>query len=72
MGKVPYEDYDCQEIDTKGLIVKMLDHKLRADEEDVLLFHIRHCTDCLAIVADVLLARSQFEKKGKDYIINVN
>lgn len=74
MGKLPIDDYNCEEIDNKGLIVKMLDHELSAVEEDALLFHIRHCTDCLAVVAEVLFARSQFDDqtKGKDYRINVN
>jgi hypothetical protein len=72
MGKLPEEDLKCLEIDQHGLIVKMLDHKLSQAQEDALLFHIRHCSDCLAIVADVLFARSQFEEKGKDYTVNVN
>ena len=73
MGKLPLEDYTCEEIDKRGLIVKMLDHKLPPEEEDALLFHIRHCTNCLAIVAEVLFARSHFEEtKGKDYRININ
>ena len=73
MGKTPLDDLDCNEIDKKGLIVKMLDHELPVEEEDALLFHIRHCQDCLAVVAEVLFARSQFEEgKGKDYRINVN
>ena len=71
MGKLP-EDLKCWEIDQHGLIVKMLDHKLDQAEEDALLFHIKHCPDCLAIVADVLFARGQFEEKGKDYTIHVN
>jgi hypothetical protein len=73
LGKLPKDDYDCEEIDSKGLIVRMLDHELSPEEEDALLFHIRHCTECLAIVAEVLFARSQFEEnKGKDYRIHVN
>ena len=72
MGKMPEDDFKCWEIDKDGLIVKMLDHELTMDEEDALLFHIRHCTTCLAVVADILFARSQLEEKGKDYTINVN
>jgi hypothetical protein len=72
MGKLPLDDYDCCEIDKQGLIVKMLDHELSTEEEDALLFHLRCCPDCLAIVAEVLFARSHFEKLGKDYNINVN
>ena len=73
MGRLPLEDYSCEEIDRKGLIVKMLDHELSVEEEDALLFHIRHCTTCLAVVAEVLFARSQLENsKGKDYRVNIN
>jgi hypothetical protein len=72
LGKDSYNDYNCREIDTKGLIVKMLDHELSVEQEDALLFHIRHCTDCMAIVADILFTRSQFEKRGKDYTFHVN
>jgi len=72
MRKLPLDDYNCQDIDKQGLIVKMLDHELSVEEEDALLFHIRICPDCLAVVAEVLFARSHFEEEGKDYSINVN
>jgi hypothetical protein len=72
VGKFPEKEITCWEIDKKGLIVKMLDGKLSREEEDALLFHIRNCPNCLAIVADVLFARSHFEERGKDYRINVN
>jgi hypothetical protein len=66
------EDITCREVDDKGLIVKMLDGELSREEEDALLFHLRNCPNCLAIVADVLFARSHFEERGKDHRINVN
>ena len=72
MGNLPIDDLSCREIDEDGLIVKMLDGELTTVVEDSLLFHLKHCTTCLAIVADVLFARSQFEQKGKDYTIHVN
>ena len=72
MGITPRKDFSCRDIDRDGMIVKMLDHKLTEEDEDLLLFHIRNCNDCMSIVADVLFARSQFEEKGKDYNINVN
>ena len=72
MGKLPVDDYNCRDIDKQGLIVKMLDHQLSPEEEDALLFHIRLCPDCLAVVAEVLFARSHLENNGKDYRINVN
>ena len=72
MGNSGIEDLSCWEVDKEGLIVRMLDGELTSDVEDVLLFHLKHCTACLAIVADVLFARSQFEQKGKDYTIHVN
>ena len=72
MGNLPIDDLSCLSVDKEGLIVKMLDGELTTEVEDALLFHLRHCTTCLAIVADVLFARSQFEQKGKDYTIHVN
>ena len=73
MGKLPNQEMSCWEIDEKGLIVKLLDHQLEQDVEDDLLFHIRHCPTCLAVVADVLFTRGHLEdSKGKDYRINVN
>ena len=72
MGDIPREEIKCWEIDQKGLIVKLLDHKLSSEDEDALLFHIRNCPNCLAIVADVLFARAHVEEPGKDYRINVN
>ena len=75
MGDIPKNELSCWEIDEKGLIVKLLDHKLSSEEEDDLLFHIRHCTNCLAVVADVLFARSHLQEPGpggKDYRININ
>ncbi len=73
MGDLPRKEMSCWDIDKKGMIVKLLDHKLSQAEEDDLLFHIRHCPTCLAVVADVLFARGHLEHtKGTDYRININ